>query len=96
MLKPTLACITLATVLAGFPASAQQSPPPTTQPEATLVGLPVYSSDGQKLGEVTSASGIGGRPALRAEMGAFLASALASFSSMPRCSRRRLTASNSL
>jgi hypothetical protein len=72
MLKPTLACITLATVLAGFPASAQQSPPPTTQPGATLVGLPVYSSDGQKLGEVTSASGIGSRPALRAEMGAFL------------------------
>jgi len=82
MLKPTLASLTLASltlaslslaiVLAGLPASAQQSLPPTTQPEAALVGLPVYSSDGQKLGEVTGTSGSGSRPALRAEMGTFL------------------------
>jgi hypothetical protein len=52
MLKPTLAFLSLAIVLAS-PASAQQSLPPTTQPGAGLVGLPIYSSDGQMLGQVT-------------------------------------------
>jgi len=72
MLKPTLASLSLAIVLAGLPASAQQSLPPTTQPGAALVGLPVYSSDGQMLGLVTGTSGTGSRPAGRAEMGTFL------------------------
>jgi hypothetical protein len=73
MLKPTLASLSLAIMLAGLPASAQQSlPPTTTQPGTALVGLPVYSSDGHKLGEVTGTSGIGTKPALRAEMGTFL------------------------
>jgi hypothetical protein len=71
MLKPTLAS-SVAIRLAGPPASARQSLPPTTQPGTALVGLPVYSSDGRKLGEVTGASGIGNTPALRAEMGTFL------------------------
>ena len=72
MLKPTLAFLSLAIMLAGLPASAQQSPPPTTQPGTAVVGLPIYSSDGHKLGEVTGTSAIGNNPALRAEMGTFL------------------------
>jgi hypothetical protein len=72
MLKHTLAGLTLAIALAGVPASAQQTQPPAAQPEAVLVGLPVYSSDGQKLGEVTEAVRFGTRPAVRAEMGDFL------------------------
>jgi PRC-barrel domain len=50
----------------------QQSQPPAAQPEATLVGLPVYSSDGEKLGEVTHVGTAGGQQAVRAEMGTFL------------------------
>jgi hypothetical protein len=38
----------------------QQSQLPAAQPEATLVGLPVYSSDGEKLGEVTHVGKAGG------------------------------------
>jgi ribosomal 30S subunit maturation factor RimM len=37
-----------------------------------LVGLPVYSSDGQKLGEVTHVTSMQGRQILRANMDAFL------------------------
>jgi hypothetical protein len=72
MLKPTLAALGLAIALAVVPASAQQSQPPTMQPDIGLVGLPVYSSDGQMLGQVTDTVRAGGRQAVRAEMGAFL------------------------
>lgn len=73
MLKlPLIAVVALG--LATMAASAQQSqqPPPAAQPEADLVGMPVYSSDGQKLGEITQAGTSGGKSAVRAEMGQFL------------------------
>jgi hypothetical protein len=54
------------------PPAAQPNQPPAAQPEATLVGLPVYSSDGEKLGEVTHVGTAGGQQAVRAEMGTFL------------------------
>jgi hypothetical protein len=72
MLKPTLAAIAIAMTMAVVPASAQQSQSPAAQPEAGLVGLPVYSSDGQMLGKVIALASGGGKWALRAEMGAFL------------------------
>ena len=49
--------------------SAQQSPPP---PASAFVGLPVYSSDGQQLGQVISANTAVGKTSLRVEMGTFL------------------------
>jgi hypothetical protein len=77
MLKfPLVAAFALA--LATMAASAQESqqqPPaaqPEAQPEPGLVGMPVYSSDGQKLGDVTHAGTAGGKSAVRAEMGQFL------------------------
>lgn len=72
MFKPTLAAMTIAMTMAVVPASAQPSQPPAAQPEAAVVGLPVYSSDGQMLGEVIAVANSGGKSALRAEMGAFL------------------------
>jgi hypothetical protein len=50
----------------------QQQPPPAAEAEASLVGLPVYSSDGQKLGEVTRVGTVGGQRILHAEIGTFL------------------------
>jgi hypothetical protein len=74
MLKPTLATLTLAIALAVVPASAQQSQPQAIEPGAdtSLVGLPVFSSDGEMLGQVTETVVFGARPAVRAEMSAFL------------------------
>ena len=79
MLRTALVAGSLAMGLAATPATAQnqQPPPPATQPPAAqeqtnLVGLPVYSTDGQKLGEVTEVGTVGGRKMLRAEIGAFL------------------------
>jgi hypothetical protein len=50
MLKALLVAGALA--LAGTTASAlaQEKQPPAAQPEVTLIGLPVYSSDGQNSG----------------------------------------------
>lgn len=74
MLKLPLIVLGFALALvapASLPAAAQtQAPAP--QPGAGLVGLPVYSSDGQHLGEVISLVTSGGQVAVRAEMGAFL------------------------
>jgi hypothetical protein len=72
MIKTPLVAIVLATALATMPASAQQSQPPATDLESALVGLPVYSSDGEKLGEIIGAATRGGQTAVRAEMGPFL------------------------
>jgi hypothetical protein len=79
MIKPLLAAGVLAAALAAA-ASAQQTQPPASPPPApqaeqdvTLVGLPVFSSDGQKLGKVTEVGTVpGGQQAIRAEMGEFL------------------------
>lgn len=53
------------------PPTAQQERPPAAQMEA-LRGLPVYSSDGQKLGQITQVGMSGTQPAVRAEIGGFL------------------------
>jgi hypothetical protein len=71
MLKTLLVAAALA--LAGTTTSAlAQEQPPAAQPEVTLVGLPVYSSDGQKLGAVTEVGISGTQRAVRAEIGGFL------------------------
>ncbi len=71
MLKLLLLAGALATVTT-MSASAQQPQSPPAQTETDLMGLPVYSSDGQKLGEVTQVGNADGQVAVRAEMGEFL------------------------
>src|SRR5262245_49906687 len=85
MRAPRLADVALLMAFAIAPAAAQQSEPPKNQPQpqeksqppgpelnATAVGLPVYSSDGQKLGQVTEVGTTGGRPAVLADLAEFL------------------------
>src|SRR5262245_33651802 len=79
MIRPLLAAGALVVALAAAPLSAQQSQPqegqsPPSQMEEgkAMVGLPVFSSDGQKLGEVVEVGLSGGQEAIRAEMGEFL------------------------
>jgi hypothetical protein len=72
MLKLPLAAAVLAVGLAGTPSLAQQAQPPAAQVQPPLVGLAVYSSDGEKLGQVTQVGSAGGQPAVRAELGGFL------------------------
>jgi PRC-barrel domain len=79
MIRLLVAAGILGAALAG-PLSAQQSPPaedrppaPQLQADKAIIGLPVFSSDGQKLGEVTDVEAVSGdQPAIRAEMGEFL------------------------
>jgi hypothetical protein len=63
--------IVVAAALVLSPAFAQQH---SAQRKSTLVGLPVYSSDGQKLGEVTQEGRTGGKATVRADMGTFFGS----------------------
>jgi sporulation protein YlmC with PRC-barrel domain len=72
MLKSTLTGILVAIALGTAPATAQQAPPGTPQQESSIVGLPIYSSDGEKLGEVTQVTIHEGQQAVLAEMGTFL------------------------
>jgi hypothetical protein len=84
MIRPILAAGSVAFALVVSPAMAQQqgpSPaPPSAQPDPpaaqqvdpSLVGQTVYSSDGQKLGEIAEVGMAGGTPAARVEMGQFL------------------------
>lgn len=78
MLKTILAAGSIAVALMAFPVLAQQTPAPdqpsAQKPDPALVGLPIYSSDGQKLGQVAEVGLSGGQPAVRAEMGEFLGS----------------------
>jgi hypothetical protein len=53
MLKLRLAAGLLVVGLTGTPVLAQQTQPPTAQVQPPLVGLAVYSPDGEKLGQVT-------------------------------------------
>ncbi len=76
MIKPILAAGSVVLALAGLPAVAQQTPSPD-QPTAqkvdpSLVGMSVYSSDGQKVGQVSEVGLSAGEPAVRADMGEFL------------------------
>jgi hypothetical protein len=72
MLKLLLAAGVLAVGLAGTPSLAQQAQTPEAQVQPPLVGLAVYSSDGEKLGQITQVGSAGGQPAVRAELGGFL------------------------
>jgi hypothetical protein len=76
MLRSRLALGLLALALAAGSASAQQTPPAENQlgaqADAALVGLPVYSSDGQRLGQIAEVGTSSGQPAVRAEMEEFL------------------------
>jgi hypothetical protein len=58
------------------PQTQPQTPPQTQTPPAeegaNLVGLPIFSSDGEKLGEVVKVGYVKGQRALQAEFGAFL------------------------
>ena len=72
MLRSRLAVGIVGLALAASPVAAQQTPPAENQPEvqadATLVGLPIYSSDGQRLGQIAEVGSSRGQPAVRAEM----------------------------
>src|SRR5262245_66482328 len=72
MLKLRVAAGVVVAALAATPTLAQQTQPPAAQIEPGLVGLAVYSSDGEKLGQVTHVGTAAGRPAVRAELGGFL------------------------
>jgi hypothetical protein len=61
----------IATALAATsPIAAQPMQPPPSSAETVLVGLPVYSADGQKLGDVTQVSAADNQ--LVADFGSFL------------------------
>jgi sporulation protein YlmC with PRC-barrel domain len=72
MLKVLLVAAAVVIPLATTSVVAQEKQPPPAQAEVTLVGLPVYSSDGQKLGEVIEVGISRGQPAVRAEIGEFM------------------------
>jgi sporulation protein YlmC with PRC-barrel domain len=67
----TLLVGALALVVAAGPGFAQERQPPAAQMES-LVGLAVYSSDGQRLGEIREVGMSGTQPAVRADIGGFL------------------------
>jgi ribosomal 30S subunit maturation factor RimM len=72
-MRSVLAAIALAVTLGTVPASAQQAQSPGTQEETALVGLPLYSADGERLGEITQVGMHGEHKAAQAEIGGFLA-----------------------
>ena len=75
MLKLRMAALVL---IAGFivtPSYAQQGQaqaPAATEAQSPLIGLAVYTSDGEKIGQVTHVGLVGSEPAVRAELGGFL------------------------
>ena len=50
------------------PDTAQQAKPDTAQQETLRIGMPIYSSDGEKLGEVTQVGMHEGRHAVVAQL----------------------------
>ena len=76
MIRPIAAAGGIALALAISPVSAQQGPSPdkpaAQQVDPSIVGLSVYSSDGQKVGHVSEVGTSAGEPAIRADMGEFL------------------------
>ena len=72
-MRSLLAAVSLAVALTAVPALAQQAPPPAAQEETALVGLPLCSADGEKLGEITQVGMHGEHKAVHAEIGGFLA-----------------------
>jgi hypothetical protein len=71
MLRPILVPAIVALGLAASPALTQTRSP-AAEEQVNLVGLPVYSSDGERLGEVVEVADANGRRMLQAEFGAFL------------------------
>jgi len=68
MLKLRVAAVVVAAGLAATPTLAQQAQPQPAQIQPEVIGLAVYSSDG----EVTHVGTAAGQPAVRAELGGFL------------------------
>jgi hypothetical protein len=72
MLRSRLAAAIVLLAVAAGSVAAQQTPSGENQPgvgaAAALVGLPVYSSDGQRLGQISEVGSSRGTPAVRAEM----------------------------
>jgi hypothetical protein len=73
MMRSVLAAVSFAVMAVTAPAGAQQTQPPAAQEETALVGLPLYSADGEKLGEITQVGMHGEHKAVQAEIGGFLA-----------------------
>jgi len=48
--------------------TAQQTHPDTAQPETSVVGLPIYCSDGTKIGEVTQVGMHDGQQTIAAQL----------------------------
>jgi hypothetical protein len=78
MLKPFVLGLAIALAIT-VPASAQSQNPPsnetpsTNQAETQLIGFPVYSSDGEQMGQVVQVAMADGKlRAVRAELGEFL------------------------
>ena len=73
MVRRSLAAgIVAAVFTATSPVMGQPTQPPPASAESGLVGLGVYSSDGQKLGDVTHAGMAGDQLVVRADFGDFL------------------------
>ncbi len=72
MLRSRLVVGIVGLAVAASSVAAQQTSPAENQPgvqaDATLVGLPIYSSDGQRLGQIAEVGSSKGQPAVRAEM----------------------------
>jgi sporulation protein YlmC with PRC-barrel domain len=68
MLRSTVTMIAVATALGSLPVTAQQARPDTAQQETSVIGLPIYSSDGEKLGEVTQVGMHEGQQAVVAQL----------------------------
>ena len=72
-LRSALLAVFILPFAAPLLANAQQKKvAPAQESDAWLVGLPLYSSDGKKLGQVTEVVTAAGQRAVRAEMGSFL------------------------
>jgi hypothetical protein len=73
-LRHIVAALAMATAapLAATAVLAQQSQMQPAEPGTTPIGLPIYTSDGEHLGEVLQIISYGDKPALRAEIGSFL------------------------
>lgn len=71
MLRLRMAALVLAAGFIGTPGYAQQNQsqaPAAAEARSPLVGLAVYTSDGEKIGQVTHVGLAGGKPAVRAEL----------------------------
>jgi hypothetical protein len=70
MQRAVLAVVFATVLAAGYPAAAQlgSQPSPSSQVDRSLVGLPVISADGEKIGQVTEVGVDDGQAVLVAEI----------------------------